>query len=125
MEYGEKKSTVESTKPDTSSTLQNLKKTVALLEVPSHFQTQPRCVVDDSMEDLDDQWNPNEMSISSTSRLDLTDTPCLELTETLHTPCTDRLSSNSNSHLQNNVERLYYLPCISYILKSNLTYILL
>lgn len=65
MEYGEKKSTVESTKPDTSSTLQNLKKTVALLEVPSHFQTQPRCVVDDSMEDLDDQWNPNEMSISS------------------------------------------------------------
>ena len=65
MEYGEKKSTVESTKPDTSSTLLNLKKTVALLEVPSHFQTPPRCVVSDSMEDLDDQWNPNEMSISS------------------------------------------------------------
>jgi len=65
MEYGEKKSTVESTKPDTSSTLQNLKKTVALLEVPSHFQTPPRCVVSDSMEDLEDQWNPNEMSISS------------------------------------------------------------
>lgn len=65
MEYGEKKSTVESTKPDTSSTLQNLKKTVALLEVPSHFQTPPRCVVSDSMEDLDDQWINNEVSISS------------------------------------------------------------
>lgn len=50
-----------------SDTLQNLKKTVALLEVPSQFQTPPRCVVSGSMDSLDqeDNWNPNGLSISS------------------------------------------------------------
>lgn len=61
MEYGVKSDT---SKADNTRTLQNLKKTVALLEVPSHFQTPPRCVVSDSMDSLDEQWN-NDFSMTS------------------------------------------------------------